>query len=649
MPKVMGYKLRIRRKNAVSNYVPIPLSLVENIACDMRHDILKMVYNCGKENGHLGGCMSAVEVLAVLYTQIMNINEVAHSDRDWSERDRFIMSKGHAGIAMYAAMKHVGLVSQEMISGPIRGETAILYRHPKRNIGYGIECSVGSLGMGLGYGNGLQESFRRRGTNQRVFVMIGDGECSEGSVWESAAYASHRKLDNITVIVDMNKLQLDGPTHDILSMDNMAERWTAFGFKTVEVDGHDIEAIYKALQTEHVGQPLAVIAHTIKGKGISFAENKTEWHDNYLSDELYEKGIKELGGRDLSEVKKLAAERFETRRIKIKGNSEGQVISIPDTEEQILSWQSYGIKNAIGEVSFQLAEQDELFTLIYSDCANRIGIKSLHEKYPEKCYEAGIAEQNQIVMAAAMAHEGFHVFAVAYAPFITARVLDQIRVNLGYMKAPVCLIGLSAGMAGSDLGATHTAFEDIANTRSIPNILVTAPADTYEMVKGMEYFVNNPRPMYLRVTVGEDTYFKPVAYSPLKADVIRRGKDIALVAVGILLKETIKAAEILHEKGIEATVINARTVKPLDEEMIETILFFETIVTIEEHSVIGGLGSAVAEKLAVRARKGRLHMVGVNDEYFYGEQGRVLFKKNGLAADGIVESILHVIRQVESE
>ena len=133
----------------MDSYKPILMSQVKDIACDMRHDILTMVHNCGKQNGHLGGCMSAVEVLAVLYSLVMNINEIAHTKRDWTERDRFIMSKGHAGIAMYAAMKHVGLVSQEMIDGDIRGENTVLFRHPKQNIEFGIECSVGSLGMGL--------------------------------------------------------------------------------------------------------------------------------------------------------------------------------------------------------------------------------------------------------------------------------------------------------------------------------------------------------------------------------------------------------------------------------------------------------------------------------------------------------------------
>lgn len=624
----------------MDSYKPIPWSHVEDIACDMRHDILTMVHNCGKQNGHLGGCMSAVEVLAVLYSQIMNINEVAHSGRDWADRDRFIMSKGHAGIAMYAAMKHVGLVSQAMIDGDIRGENTVLFRHPKRNIEFGIECSVGSLGMGIGYGIGLAESFRRRNSGQKVFVMLGDGECNEGSVWEGAAYASHRGLENLTVIIDQNGLQLDGTTREVLAMDNMAERWKAFGFCVVEVDGHNIEAVYSALKTAHQGKPLAVIAHTIKGKGISFAENRVEWHDHYLSNELYVQGKQDLGIRELGEVRKLASERFESRRIHITENPKATGVRLSDTGEQIDFWHFLGSRNVIGEVSFQLAEQDELFTLMYSDCAKRIGIQKLWDKHPEKCYEAGIAEQNQISMAAAMAHEGFHVFAVAYAPFITARVLDQIRVNLGYMQAPVCLIGLAAGFAGSDLGATHTAFEDIANIRCIPNMSVHTPSDTYEIAKGMEYFCSSPASMYLRITIGNGDpmiYHIPGKYNAGQWDCLKRDGDIAIVGCGAVMKEILDASMELAAQGIEAAVYNARTIKPLGE--IKQLKAYNTVFTVEEHNIIGGLGSALAEEFAGDKEYPEIHRIGIRDCYFAADTADRLKMQIGLTGRGIVTEI----------
>ena len=293
----------------------IPRSNLPMIVQDMRRDILTMCRTCGAHNGHLGGCMSSVEILAVLYTQVMNIFEASHSLELWENRDRFIMSKGHAGIAMYAALKHVGLIPDKMIHGTIRGHDSILFRHPKINTDYGIECSVGSLGQGICYGLGLAESFRRKGTPQKVFVMVGDGECNEGSVWEAAAYAGHRGLDNFIVIIDKNRLQLDGFTSDILSMENMAERWHAFGFVTAEADGHNFDELISAFQTPHEGKPLAIICNTVKGRGISFAENNVDWHDNYLTEELYSRAMEELGNPDLVPVRESAWDRFATKSI----------------------------------------------------------------------------------------------------------------------------------------------------------------------------------------------------------------------------------------------------------------------------------------------------------------------------------------------
>lgn len=621
-------------------YKPIPFNQVEDIACDMRHDILTMVHTCGKQNGHLGGCMSAVEILAVLYTQVMNINYVAHSNVMWAERDRFIMSKGHAGIAMYAALKHVGLISQEMINGSIRGENTVIYRHPKRNIHYGIECSVGSLGMGLSYGIGLAESFKRRGTKQNVYVLVGDGECDEGSIWESAAYAGHRRLDNVIVIIDKNGLQLDGYTQDVLSMDNMIDRWRAFGFKTIEIDGHNIDEIKNAFDISHDGQPLAIIANTIKGKGMPFAENKVEWHDNYLSDELYEIGINSLGNRDLSHVRSEAKLRNQTININECIYKNEEFFKLKGNYIQI--GKDIGLKNLVGEVSFQLAEQDEKFTLIYADCAKRIGIEHLQAKHPEKCYEVGISEQNQIVMAAAMAHEGFHVVAIAYAPFITARVLDQIRANLSYMKAPVCLIGLCAGLASSDLGATHTAFEDISNLRCLPNIIVNTPVDAFEVGKAVEYYVNHPQPMYVRITIGSSNsciYQANNSYDIFKSDVIQNGSEVVVIATGTAVLDALESMKYLKKSGISPCIINVRTIKPLDEKMVLKIKNYKKIVTVEEHNIIGGLGSAIAETLGQVGYNGRIKMLGINDEYFCADISNNIRKKIGIDAEGIANAV----------
>ena len=283
---------------------------------------------------------------------------------------------------------------------------------------------------------------------------------------------------------------------------------------------------------------------------------------------------------------------------------------------------------------------------MFADCANRIGIKKLQEFHPEKCYEVGISEQNAVSMAAAMAHEGFHVFAVAYAPFITARVLDQIRANLAYMKAPVCLIGLGAGMASSDLGATHTAFEDIANMRGVPSILVNTPADTYEIAKSMEFYTNSPIPMYMRITVGNpdaSVYTTPVLdYDPFKYDIVKNGDSVAVLVTGSIICNVIKAVELLdNNRAVE--IINVRSIKPLDPYLVEHMLNYSEIVTVEEHSIIGGLGSTVAEIIATSHSNSHLTMIGIKDEYFKADIPNIILERIGLSVNSIMKTLKDIL------
>lgn len=259
-------------------------------------DILELCHRSGAAKAHLGGCMSAIDTLVALYLCVMR------RDASGSYVDRFIMSKAHASIAQYAAMHQAGILSDEDMALPLRGEETFLFRHPKMNPAKGIEISCGSLGMGIGYAVGLALTARRGRTGARVFAMVGDGECNEGSVWESAAFAGHYGLDNLCVIVDENGLQLDGPTAEVLDSGSMAAKWSAFGFEVAEVDGHDIGALVDVLGSFPTGKPKALVARTRKGNGISFAEGRTEWHDGYLTDKLYQQAVIEIKSQHEREV-----------------------------------------------------------------------------------------------------------------------------------------------------------------------------------------------------------------------------------------------------------------------------------------------------------------------------------------------------------
>lgn len=266
---------------------------MQNILNQMRLDMVKMTYSAGKTGAHIGPALSMTELMAVLYLKVMNFNKNNLNDES---RDRLILSKGHGVIAQYAALKQIGLIAEEELV-TFKQNNSELSAHPTLNKKLGIEFASGSLGQGLSQGVGVALALRHKGNNKsKVYVILGDGECNEGQIWEAVASASQFKLDNLVVIIDKNNIQYDDFTKNVIDMSPLKNKFECFGFHTVEIDGHDIIAIEKALQTSHSEKPLCVIADTIKGKGISFMENEPKWHNNVLTEELYNQAVSEIGG-----------------------------------------------------------------------------------------------------------------------------------------------------------------------------------------------------------------------------------------------------------------------------------------------------------------------------------------------------------------
>ena len=264
---------------------------LERAARAIRRDVIEMTWRAGRNGAHIGGGLSMCEILSVLYLHVMNIRPGNLSNPD---RDRFILSKGHGAIALYAALKQAGFIGEaDLVLFKARGSD--FWTHPRFLPERGFEFTSGSLGMGLSLGAGTAYALRRRASQAKVYVYVGDGECNEGAVWEAAAFVAHHRLTNLTVVIDKNNLQLDAPTKDIIDMHNMAERWAAFGFETIEADGHSVESLITAFAVKPKGRPIAIIAETIKGKGVSFIENNPAYHMNVLSETLYKQAMAEQG------------------------------------------------------------------------------------------------------------------------------------------------------------------------------------------------------------------------------------------------------------------------------------------------------------------------------------------------------------------
>ncbi len=267
---------------------------IKDMAKRMRKKILDMALAAGANSSHFGGGLSIVDITATLYGEIMNLDP---KNPNCENRDRFILSKGHGVLGYYTALSEIGYISEEELK-TFEKEGTYLFGHPVMKRSKGIEFSNGSLGMGLSLGIGVALAGKRRNMDYKVYVLMGDGECNEGSVWEAAMAGGHYKLDNIVAILDKNNLQQTGANSEIMSVGNLASKWESFGWDVLEIDGHNIDEIYNALMTtKNCNSPYAIVANTIKGKGFSFAENNNAWHHAPLSSSQYELALEELDSK----------------------------------------------------------------------------------------------------------------------------------------------------------------------------------------------------------------------------------------------------------------------------------------------------------------------------------------------------------------
>ena len=267
------------------------IKIIENFALNVRRNILEMALSAGASSSHFGGALSITEIISILFADQMRIKK---DNPKYEGRDRFILSKGHACLAYYAALSEIGYISKEELK-TFEEDDSNLLGHPVINRDLGIDFSNGSLGMGLALGIGVALALKKRQKDTKVYVVLGDGECNEGSVWEAAMAAPNFELNNLYTIIDKNNFQQTGTNKDIMNNPNLKEKWSSFGWSTKEVDGHNINDLLSFFEEgSSIDKPKALIANTIKGKGFSFSENNNDWHHSVLTKSLYEKGLQEL-------------------------------------------------------------------------------------------------------------------------------------------------------------------------------------------------------------------------------------------------------------------------------------------------------------------------------------------------------------------
>ena len=312
-------------------------------------------------------------------------------------------------------------------------------------------------------------------------------------------------------------------------------------------------------------------------------------------------------------------------------------------ERNIKIWSTIGARATLGIAALELAKTMDSLMVLTCDVSTSAGLDRYRKTYPEKYLDLGIAEQNMIGVAAGLASENFNVITTTFAPFQTMRCCEQIKVNLGYMRQKICMVGIASGLALGTLGYTHCCIEDVGILRSIPGITIISPADSLETVKALEAAVKSENPTYLRLTGSSNNpivYNKDYEFEIGKSITLKEGKVITFFCVGAMVHQCLEAAKILESKNISSKVVNMHTIKPIDKLAIEDSCNSELIVSVEEHNVIGGLGSAIAEHKSSLKKSPKQLFLGIKDTYSKGGSYKFLQEKHRLTPDKIAEDIL---------
>ena len=313
-------------------------------------------------------------------------------------------------------------------------------------------------------------------------------------------------------------------------------------------------------------------------------------------------------------------------------------------ERNIKIWSTIGARATLGMAALELAKEIDNLMVLTCDVSTSAGLDRFRKTYPEKYLDLGIAEQNMIGVAAGLASENFNVITTTFAPFQTMRCCEQIKVNLGYMEQKICMVGIASGLALGTLGYTHCCIEDVGVLRSIPGITIISPADSLETVKALEAAVKSETPSYLRLTGSSNNpiiYNKNYEFKIGKSITLREGKDITIFCAGAMVHKSLEVAKILESKNISSKVVNMHTIKPIDKMAIEEACNSKLIVSVEEHNIIGGLGSAIAEYKSSLTKSPKQLFLGIKDTYSKGGNYKFLQEKHRLTSNKIVEDILN--------
>ena len=560
------------------------------IAKRLRIHSLKMTTQAG--SGHPTTCLSMAEIAACLFFSEMRYDPA--DPENWGN-DEFVLSKGHAAPVLWAAYAEAGIIlAGELMD--LRKIDSVLEGHPTPRMKW-IKAATGSLGQGLAVGVGMAAAMKLGKSPGRVFVVMGDGECAEGAVWEAANAGAHLGLKNLCAIVDVNGLGQSQETMDGRDAGAFARKFKAFGWDALVVDGHNIDSLLAGLaKIGKAGKPTVLLARTVKGKGVSFVEGKNGWHGKPLKADELAAALAEIGPMPEVDAAKLV--RKPKKAARPKAEARFDFPRTPYTEKTATRLAYGNALKALGAIHGDVVALD-------GDVKNSTYEDRFFEAFPKRAFQMFIAEQGMAGAAMGFAAKGYIAFLASFAAFLT-RAHDQFRMA-AYSLSNIKVCGSHVGVSIGEDGPSQMGLEDLAQFRAIPSCVVLYPGDAFAAEACVAEAARHRGMCYIRTSrpATPILYSKDEAFPIGGSKVLRKsGKDAALVvAAGVTLIEALKAYDALKKEGIETRILDAYSVQPLDAAGIlnGAAEAGNRVVVVEDHYAAGGLGEAVAAALAGKA------------------------------------------------
>jgi transketolase len=603
-------------------------NVLEKIAKKLRIHSLKMTSRAG--SGHPTTCLSIADIMACLFFNEMTYNIA--DPFDWAN-DELVLSKGHAAPILWAAYAEAGIFPTKSLMN-LRKITSVLEGHPTPRMKW-VKAATGSLGQGLSVGVGLAIAMKLGKSRRRVYVMMGDGECAEGAVWEAANLASDLGLENLCAIVDINRLGQSEATmfgHDIHAYE---KRFKAFGWDVYKIDGHRVGEILRAFdRARQSKKPAVILAKTLKGKGVSFLEDKNGWHGKPLKDNDLMRALEEIGP-----MPDIDAKKFVKKPKKVKGPQ----LSKRTNFKRNLYEKATATRRAYGNALLNLGKINNAVVCIDGDVQNSTYADDFFKAFPKRSFQAYIAEQNMVGVGIGLGAKGYIPFFATFAAFLS-RAHDQIRMA-AYSFANLKMVGSHVGVSIGADGPSQMGLEDISIFRPIPGCVVLYPSDAYSSEACVQEMAKHRGMSYLRTSrPGMPLIYDRDEKFPIGGSKVlkKNSKDVVtVIGAGITLHEALKAYEMLKKEGIYVRIIDAYSVSPIDgENILQTVKKTNgKVVVAEDHFAKGGLGDAVSSVL-----KGQSEMVHLAiKELPRSGQPDELLDKYGISAryiQGAVKSLI---------